>query len=206
MSGLVNDIPSGASSSAALSSMRLYDHFRRLRQKAEICSEVATAHLAIVPLTQENHGIGRIGALPASFHPPAGACRKRGESGERVLSRVFRMNGLAFGKIIAAPCDDQALVHATREMHLDAGFLRVPDGEMREEFRLEGGSQFAIHASEQVLVEGRGHALGVIVGAQQRLAILDEIDADKKACVIAEKRTALPQKPLRILVGEIADG
>src|SRR5579864_507715 len=128
---------------------------------------------------KEDDRVGRIGALPASLCPPTTARRERSEILQCVLSRVFRMNGLALGKVKAAAGDDQALAHATHEMHLDARFLRIPESKMSEEFRLKRGPQFTIDPREQILVEGRGNALGIVVGTQKRVAILDEIDTDK---------------------------
>ena len=49
---------------------------------------------------------------------------------------------------------------------------------MREAIEIEIGPEFAVGADQQVQVEGGGHAGRVVVGRQQRVEILAQIDAD----------------------------
>ena len=63
--------------------------------------------------------------------------------------------------------DVDALGVERLEVHLDAGFGGVPEGDVAEGREVEVGSEVAVEAGEDVAVEGGGDAGGVVVGGEE---------------------------------------
>ena len=76
---------------------------------------------------------------------------------------------------------------------------------MGESVQVEICIQLAIGAGQQILVEGRGHAGGVIIGGMQQGGVLDQVNADQQAAAIQHVAHASQQGHRRIGT-EIADG
>ena len=77
---------------------------------------------------------------------------------------------------------------------------------MLEGGKIEIGAELAIDAGQQIEIEFRGHALGIVIGGTQNLDVLDEIDADDENCPAAECVGGVAQKLCRLVRLEIADG
>jgi hypothetical protein len=52
---------------------------------------------------------------------------------------------------------------------------------------VEVGRELAVDAGEEVEVEGRGDAAGVVVGALEHGGVLAQVDADEQAAVVADE-------------------
>ena len=90
-------------------------------------------------------------------------------------------------------------------MHLDAGFLSVPDRAMREAVHVEIAAQFPVHPHEQVAIERGGHAQRVVVGQQQLGLRLHEIGAEQQRVAGSEDRADAAQKRVGARRIEVAD-
>ena len=69
-------------------------------------------------------------------------------------------------------------------MHLDPLLALVVARAVGEAVEIEVALELAIDAAEQVAVEGRRHALGVVVSGFEPLAILDQVDAEEQEAVL----------------------
>ena len=100
-----------------------------------------------------------------------------------VLVAVLGMDGFSRGEVDGEIEGDDAdlLRCAADKMHLDAGFGRVPEGAMGEGIRIEVRAELAIEAHQNVPIEGRGDAGGIVVGGEERGFVLDEVDAEEQA-------------------------
>jgi hypothetical protein len=92
---------------------------------------------------------------------------------------------LAVGEVDAVAGDADGLVATADEVHLDAAEFGVVDGVVGELVEGEVGAELAVEADQEVLVEGRGDALGVVVGALEEGDVLAQVDADEEAAVVA---------------------
>ena len=81
------------------------------------------------------------------------------------------MDRLAAGEVdelgLAVGGDVDGLGDEAFEVHLDAAFGGVPAGAVDEGVEVEVGAEFAVEMGEDVLVEGRGDAGGVVVGGEE---------------------------------------
>ena len=73
-------------------------------------------------------------------------------------------------------------------MHLDRGFALVPSRLVREVVERKIASEFAIDAGEKVEIELRGHASLVVVGGDQGVDVLAQVDADDRLAARADMR------------------
>jgi len=87
------------------------------------------------------------------------------------------MNRLAGSEIEAAPGEADGLRAMAQQMHLDRGFRIVPAGLVLKRLNHEVRAEFSIDPREQIEIELRGHAGGIIVGGDQDVEGLLEIDA-----------------------------
>ena len=71
-------------------------------------------------------------------------------------------------------------------MHLNCGLALVPAGFVRE--RIEGkiAVKFAIDTDQKVEIEFRRHALLVVVGGDQGLDVLAQVDADNGLAAVSD--------------------
>src|SRR5262249_35294205 len=92
----------------------------------------------------------------APGHPP--------ERLDRVLVAVLGMDGLAGRELYHVTGNVDRLPPPAHEMHLDAAALAVVERPMAERLDIEVGSELAIDAREQIEVELRGHACGIVIG------------------------------------------
>src|ERR1700728_1973462 len=107
---------------------------------------------------------------PGRQRRPAAAVRERLEGVDRVFVTVLgvdRFPGTEFDGNAAQP---DLLPSGAGEVHFDAVVL--------ERCKIEIGAELAIDAGEQVQVEFRSHAFGIVVGAIKNVGRLGEIDSD----------------------------
>ena len=90
-------------------------------------------------------------------------------------------------------------------MHLDPAAVEVVARLVREGVQVEIGAELAVDPHQQVAVERRGHARGVVVGRQQRGQVLLQVDADDHRRRLAERGAHPPEERHRLLRPEIAD-
>ncbi len=116
------------------------------------------------------------------------------------------MDGLAGCELDHLSGDVDLLPPPAHQMHLDAAALVVVERPVAERVAIEVGTQLAIDAREQVEIELRGHARGIVIGGVEYLGVLDEIDADDEGCPRAQHAPGVPQERGRVLRLEVADG
>src|SRR4051812_48714672 len=80
------------------------------------------------------------------------------------LVAVFRMDGLAFGKPDAVSGEVHDLIAAGNQVHLDPADHVIPHRLMAEVVQLEISAGLAVQPAQQVQVELRGHAGGIVIG------------------------------------------
>src|SRR3712207_4848915 len=95
---------------------------------------------------------------------------------------------------------------AAHEMHFDPALLGLVKRSMRESRKIEIGSQFAIGPSQQIKIEVRRHASGIVIGGLEPGAVLDEIDSDDERGSRAEDAGGEPKKIPCCLRVEISEG
>ena len=71
--------------------------------------------------------------------------------------------------------------------HLDARGLAVEQRHMAPAARLEVAAQQAVEVVQQVEVEGGGDAGRIVIGADQRLFVLDPVHADQQVGALAQR-------------------
>ncbi len=79
-------------------------------------------------------------------------------------------------------------------MHFDARFDRVPNRAVLECAEVEVGVELAIHADEQIAVEGGGHAERVVIRKQQVALRFQQVSAHQQRVVRPERAANRPQK------------
>src|SRR5262245_36734109 len=119
---------------------------------------------------------------PMCSRRPARALCQQAERLDRVLVAVLGVNGLAGCELDNAASDVDLLLPGAHQMHLDAPALAFVERPMAERIEIEIGGKLAIEAHEQIEVELRGHALGVVISSVENAGVLDEIDADDEGC------------------------
>jgi hypothetical protein len=92
---------------------------------------------------------------------------------------------------------DQVALHGAAE--------DVVGAEEAELLRVEGAAQLTVDAFEQVEVERGGHALGVVIGQQERLDVFLEIEPDEHAIGGVERVPQPPQEGACAGRVEVAD-
>ena len=92
------------------------------------------------------------------------------------------------------------------EVHLDAAGERVVERVVREAPQVEVTAELAIDAREQIQIEGRGHALCIVIGGVQHIGIFLEIDADDHGAARPDLAAGHLEERVRLLRREIADG
>jgi hypothetical protein len=90
------------------------------------------------------------------------------------------------------------------KVHLDPGALSIEPGDMLEGSQIEVGGQLAIKHPEDVAVEVRGHALGVVVGRNQFGRILHEVDTEQERVARLEESAHTIKKDAPLCVVEVA--
>ena len=90
--------------------------------------------------------------------------RQRLKSLDRVFVAVLGVDGLAGAEIDRLAVDAHLLPLGAGKMHFDAVVLAIVAGVMLERGEIEIGAEFAIDARQQIEIELRGHALGVVIG------------------------------------------
>ena len=80
------------------------------------------------------------------------------------------------------------------EVHLDPMPFAVVEGVMLEGGKIEIGAQFAIDAGEQIEIEFRGDAFGIVIGAVENIGRPFQIDADNQHRAGAEYAAGTAQE------------
>src|SRR5438270_13996369 len=73
------------------------------------------------------------------------------------------------------------------EIHFDATVAWIVDRLMPELGQIESGAQFAIDAREEIQIERRGDAGGIVVGGDERMRVPLQIDADHEAALRSQR-------------------
>ena len=136
--------------------------------------------------TEHCEQLGRI--APKVLHAPAASLRGEGEASGVELPARLRMDGLAFRKREAGPGCRHKLRPQAHEMHLDCEFALVPSGLVCEGVERKSAPKFPIDAGEKVEVEFRGDAPLVVVGGDQGVDVLAQVDSDNRLPARADVR------------------
>src|SRR5664280_1372880 len=104
------------------------------------------------------------------------------------------MNGLAGAEVEALAGGLDLLALEAGEMHFDAVALAVEESVMLEAVEIEGATEFAIDAREQIEIERSGDAGLVVIGGVEDLGRLDQVDADDQRGAGAENLGRIAQE------------
>ena len=126
------------------------------------------------------------------------------ELGDAVLVRVLGVDGLALAEAEFRARDADHLVLQADQVHLDAAFRGVVKGVVAKGVKRESPPQLPIDAGQQVHVERRGDALGVVVGGVEDTGVLLEVDADQHGAAGPGHLGRRGEKPDRPIGGEVA--
>ena len=77
---------------------------------------------------------------------------------------------------------------------------------MLEGAEIEIGAELAIDARQQIEIEFRRDALGIVVGVVENFGVLHQIDADHEQRALAQHAAGMAQEFARFVRLEIADG
>ena len=135
----------------------------------------------------------------------AGGAGHAGELLEGVLVRVLGADRFAGVKLDGLVADVYGLVALADQLHLDASGSGVPDGAVFEVGEVEVGGELAVEAGQQIQVKCRGDAFGVVVGAQEHVGVLAQVDADEQAALGAHEAADRAQQLRGLVGGEVAD-
>src|SRR5437868_5738299 len=80
------------------------------------------------------------------------------------------------------------------------------EGAVGEGIEVEVGAQLAVDAGEDVEVEARGDAGGIVIGRMQHAFVLDQVDPDDEPRGGSENARGAAQESVRLVRLEIADG
>src|SRR5215207_10733903 len=104
-----------------------------------------------------------VGVGPYRRRRPAHSARQRAKRVDRIFVAVFGVDGFAGAELDALAAYLDALALEARQVHLDARTVAVKEGMMLEAGRIELGAELAIDARQQVEIELRRHALGIVI-------------------------------------------
>ena len=137
------------------------------------------AHLRLL---EERFGESPVGFDPLPDAGPASAPSDARNLFRAELVRRLGPDGFAGGERDGEieRVDTNLLGNARPKMHFDSRLALVVAGFVGELRKLEVAVEFAIDAREQIQVEGRGDADGIVIGAEKLGARLDEIRAEQK--------------------------
>ena len=90
-------------------------------------------------------------------------------------------------------------------MHLDCGLALVPSRFVRERVERKIAFEFAIDADEKIEIELRGHASLVVVGGDQGLDVLAQVDSDNRLAARAHMLAHPAQQSAGVRWAKIAE-
>ena len=91
---------------------------------------------------------------------------------------VLGVDGLALLHCEALARDLESDVPRGNEMHLDARQIVVPARFVGKGIGGHGSAEFAVDPGDEVQVERRGDAGGIVIGGFEDGAVLDQVHAD----------------------------
>ena len=91
-------------------------------------------------------------------------------------------------------------------MHLDGGFAGVPARVMRKAVKRKVAVELPIDPRQKIEIEGRRHALAIIIGVDQPSDVLLEIDADDGLSLLPDMAPEPAQEGGGLGMVQIADG
>ena len=116
---------------------------------------------------------------------------------ERVFVAVLGVDGLAGAEFDHAARHPHLLPLLAGEMHLDAVALGIVEGVMAEACEIEVAVELAIDAREQVEIELRRDAGGVVIGGVEDAGVLHQVDADDQRRAAPEHAPGVAQERRR---------
>ena len=149
------------------------------------------------------HAEEAIGIGPHRPDAEARAHRQCTQPFDGELVRVLGVDGLAFLDRVALSVQRHGLRAAADQVHLDAAQGRVVEGRVVEAVEVEVRAQFRVRTRQQVEVEGRRHALRVVVGRMQQCGLLDKVDTQQQPAAAQQPRRLL-QEGQRLVGVEVA--
>src|SRR5580693_5607305 len=103
---------------------------------------------------------------------PAIFARQSPEGLDRILVAVFRVDHFAFQEINRRAVDPHCLPLGADQMHLDATLLGIKERLVLERRQIKISAELTIHPRQEIEIEARRDAFGVIVGAIECLFVL----------------------------------
>ena len=143
---------------------------------------------------------------PNLSRSPAGARREVLETLHGIFVRVFRVDALALREVEALSKNVDDLVGKALKVYLDPPLARIVERPVSKTIRVEVATEVLVDPGEEVEAEGGGHAAGVIIGGDQNVEALLEVDANQKSAALSQELRRVLQKRVSLLVGEVADG
>src|SRR4029434_9764311 len=101
--------------------------------------------------------------------------------------------------------DLDRLLGARHQMHFHATLLGLPDGTVQKSIEIDRRAQLAIHSQQQIAVDRRGDTKRVVVGDEQPLRGLDEIDTEQYGITVFHAGADVLQKCGRAWRIEVPD-
>src|SRR5262245_17463018 len=162
-----------------------------------LTSRNSTAAPDIVFSREQNVAEPLLGIEKGRQHAKPMPLQEHLHGGPRVFVAVFGVNGLACFQPdfqVQGPQADGLGLRADK-VHFDAAARRVEHSPMPERGDVEIGPQLAVDAHEEVEIERRRHALGIVVGRHQNRRIFAQVETQKHA-VLRTQRVACAAKEL----------
>src|SRR5271156_4486299 len=147
---------------------------RKLRTSLR-CQWQSCAPPSVARCAQRMHAEQAVG--PGLNRRPAAAEGQRSEGVDGIFVTVLGVDGLAGTELDCFVADTHLLPPGAGEVHLNPMTFAVVEGVMLKGGEIEIGPQLAIDARQQIEVEFRSDALGIVVGAVENVGQLFKIDA-----------------------------
>ena len=137
-----------------------------------------------------------LAVAPALLQGEATLVQDGFDHGVGVLVAVFGVNAFACleGQIEVKRRQKGGLIGQALQIDFHSRNAAVPQRNMAEGIQVEIGIQFAVQTGKNILVEGSGDALRVVVGRHQDLGTLGEIGAQQQSIARAQCPADTAQK------------
>ena len=154
-------------------------------------SSIYGMQAVVSPQSQVMQGKQAVAVDPGPGGAEPGSGGEAREFLDVVFTGILGVDGLAFREREIPVVDRHRLVLFADQVQLDAPFGAVVKGSVSERFYIETTSQLAVDPLKHVAVEGRGHALGIVVGANQDIFVFFQVDPDQQRPAAAPRQQLL---------------
>src|SRR3954447_10668480 len=143
---------------------------------------------------------------PGGKRGPAGTARQSTKGFDRVLVAALGVDGLAGAELDLSAANMRGLTLAAGEVHFHPPALAIVECLVAEVVEIEVSAKLAVDAHEQVEIESRRHACGIVIGGVENARFLHKIDAEDEDGARPQHASGMAQERRRIMRLEIANG